>query len=68
MNNIFKLRKLYNKTQCEISDMLDYPKPLYSAFERGAINMPHEKVTRLADYYNVDVNYLLQDVFDSNFE
>ena len=58
MNNAQRLRKLYKKTQDEISDIIKYPKPLYAAFELGRMQLPREKLSELASFYNVTVDYL----------
>lgn len=58
MNNAQRLRKLYKKTQDEISDIIKYPKPLYAAFELGRMQLPSEKLSELASFYNVTVDYL----------
>ena len=66
MNNVQKLRRLYKKTQNDISDLIDYPKPLYAAFENGQIPMPEEKITLLCNYYNVTNEYPLKNsAFDT---
>lgn len=62
MNNAQKLRKLYKKTQDEISDVIEYSKPLYAAFESGKMGMPQDKLKTLAGYYNVTVDYLTKEV------
>ena len=59
MNNVQKLRKLYKKTQDEISDVIDYSKPLYAAFELGRIKLPKSKLIKLSNYYNVSFDYLV---------
>ena len=59
MNNVLKLRKLYKKTQDEISDVIDYPKPLYAAFEHGRFKLPKDKLVKLAKFYNVSFDYLI---------
>ncbi len=61
MNNAKKLRKYYKKTQDEISDIIEYAKPLYAAFELGKIPLPDDKLQKLADYFNVSVDYLTKD-------
>jgi transcriptional regulator with XRE-family HTH domain len=58
MNNAQKLRKLYKKTQDEISDIIEYPKPLYAAFELNRMQLPKEKLSLLAEFYNVTTEYL----------
>ena len=59
MNNAQKLRKLYKKTQNDISDIINYPKPLYAAFEQDKIKLPENKLIMLSRYYNVSVDYLI---------
>ena len=59
MNNAQKMRKLYKKTQDEISDVIRYPKPLYAAFELGKMRLPKSKLILLAEYYNVSFDYLV---------
>ncbi len=61
MNNARKLRKLYRMTQNDVSDEIVYPKPLYTAFEQGKMNLPDDKIKELAKLYNVSVEYLLSD-------
>ena len=60
MNNAQKLRKLYRKTQNDISDIINYPKPLYAAFELERMALPPKKLEVLSQYYNVSVDYLLK--------
>lgn len=59
MNNAQKLRKLYKKTQNDIADIIDYPKPLYAAFELDKMKLPENKLLMLSRFYNVSVSYLL---------
>lgn len=59
MHNAVKLRKLYGKTQEEISDLIDYPKPLYAAFEIGKYKIPKVKLSALAKVYNVSFGYIV---------
>lgn len=61
MNNAQKLRKLYKKTQNEIADVIDYPKPLYAAYELNRLELPKEKLTALSEYYHVPVTYFTED-------
>lgn len=61
MNNAQKLRKLYKKTQDDISDIIEYSKPLYAAFELGKIKIPKQKLVILSQYYNVSFDYIVND-------
>ncbi len=62
MNNVQKLRKLYKMTQNDVSELINYPKPLYTAFERGDMKLPGDKINILCNYYNVTADYLLKDM------
>lgn len=57
--NIRNLREDNDKTQAEIADLLHIKQTTYSKYELGKINIPIEVFIRLADYYNVSVDYLL---------
>lgn len=58
-NNILVLRKENKKTQEEIANYLYVRQTTYSKYERGAINIPIDVIIRLADYYDVSVDYLV---------
>lgn len=60
MNNAQKLRKLYKKTQSEISEIIEFAKPLYAAFEHEKLRLPEDKLRMLAQYYNVSIDYLVE--------
>ncbi len=62
--NVQKLRKLYKKTQCEICEIIDYPLPLYRAFESGRFILPEEKLIALCEYFNVSREYLCEGIRD----
>lgn len=64
MTNIQKLRNLYRMTQNDVCDAINYPKPLYSAFEKGKYVMPIDKVKELAKLFNVSVFHILKDMPD----
>ncbi len=59
MNNARKLRNLYRMTQKDIAVKIDYPRPLYQAFENGKYDMPEDKLQLLAKLYNVSIDYIL---------
>lgn len=61
MNNARKLRNLYRLTQKDVSRKINYPRPLYQAFENEKYNMPEDKLQLLAELYNVSVEYILND-------
>lgn len=58
MLNVIKLRHLYKKTQLEMAELLDLPRPLYNAFEQGRFKLSDEKIEILCHYFNVTEEYL----------
>ena len=52
------LREDTDKTQQQIADYLGTSQTMYARYERGANEMPLRHLIRLAEYYNVDMNYL----------
>ena len=57
--NIRNLREDNDKTQKELADYLNIKQTTYSKYELGKINIPVEVFVKLADYYDVSVDYLL---------
>ena len=57
--NIRNLREDHDKTQKELADYLNIKQSTYSKYELGKINIPVEVFIKLADFYNVSVDYLL---------
>lgn len=57
--NIRNLREDNDKTQQELADYLNVKQTTYSKYELGKINIPIEVFLKLADYYDVTVDYLL---------
>ncbi|MCI9273709.1 MAG: helix-turn-helix transcriptional regulator [Clostridiales bacterium] len=47
-------------SQKEIADYLHCDQSLYSKYERGERSIPIEFVIKLAKYYNVTLEYILQ--------
>lgn len=57
--NIRNLRIDNDKNQQELADYLHVKQTTYSKYELGKINVPVDVFMRLAEYYNVSVDYLL---------
>ena len=57
--NIRNLRIDHDLTQQAIADYLHVKQNTYSQYEIGVLNYPLDVLERLADYYNVSVDYLL---------
>lgn len=57
--NIRNLREDNDKKQAELANYLNVKQTTYSKYELGRINIPIEIFLKLADYYDVSVDYLL---------
>lgn len=56
---IRNLREDSDKKQQELADYLNVKQTTYSKYELGKVNIPVEVFIKLADYYDVSVDYLL---------
>lgn len=54
-----KLRRIKNLTQEEIANIIGVKLTTYQKYERDVISPPHDKLIKLADFYEVSVDYLL---------
>lgn len=57
--NIRNLRVDHDLTQQTVADYLHVKQNTYSQYEIGVLSYPVDVLERLADYYNVSVDYLL---------
>jgi len=48
-----------DKTQQEIADMLVCNRQVYARYERGIREIPVSMLIKLAQYYNVSVDYMI---------
>lgn len=56
---IRNFREDSDKKQQELADYLNIKQTTYSKYELGKVNIPVEVFIKLADYYDVSVDYLL---------
>ena len=56
--NIRKLRVEHKKLQTEMAAYLDVKQTTYSKYELGKINIPVDVLIKLADFYDVTLDYL----------
>lgn len=54
------LRESKDITQKELSNILFCSQRVYSNYERGDIDIPTSILIKLADYYDVSVDYILE--------
>ena len=59
INRLKSLRKGERKTQDDMSKMLKIQRSTYGEYERGKITPPMDKITFLANYFGVSVDYLM---------
>ncbi len=57
--NIRNLREDNDKKQQELAEYLNIKQTTYSKYELGKINIPIEVFIKLADYYDVTIDYLV---------
>jgi len=57
--NIRNLREDSDKRQQDLADYLNVKQTTYSKYELGRINVPVEVFIKLADYYDVTIDYLV---------
>ena len=57
--NIRNLREDNDKKQQELADYLNVKLTTYSKYELGKINIPIEVFIKLADYYDVSIDYIV---------
>jgi len=53
------LREDSDKKQIELAKYLNVDQSTYSDYENGKINIPLEQLIRLADFYDVSLDYLV---------
>lgn len=58
-NRVRDLREDNNKTQKEIATLLNMQLTVYQRYERGERELPLWAAIKLADYYNVTLDYLV---------
>ena len=57
--NVRDLREDNDKTQREIANLLNMQLTVYQRYERGERELPLWAAIKLADYYNVTLDYLV---------
>ena len=57
--NIRNLREDHDKLQIELAAYLNVKQTTYSKYELGKINIPVDVLIKLADFYEVSLDYLV---------
>ena len=58
-SRIRDLREDNDKKQIELAKYLNIDQSTYSDYENGKINIPIEQLIKIADFYNVSLDYLV---------
>ncbi len=58
-DNIKTLRNENNKLQVELAEYLNVKQTTYSKYELGKINIPVDVLIKLADLYDVSLDYIV---------
>ena len=58
IQRIRDLREDSDKKQIELAKYLNIDQSTYSDYETGKINIPLEQLIKIADFYNVSLDYL----------
>ena len=58
LNRIKYLREDSDLTQTRIARMINVAQTTYSDYEKGKIRIPIDIVIKLAEFYDVDMNYI----------
>ena len=57
---IRELREDHDLTQVQMGKILSCSQRVYSNYERGELDIPTEILIKLADFYEVSVDYLVE--------
>lgn len=67
--NIRNLRKKHDKLQIELAMYLNVRQTTYSKYELGKIQLPVDILLKLADFYDVSIDYIVgRSTNDSSFK
>ena len=58
-DNIRNLREDVDQTQTQLANYLNVKQTTYSKYELGKLNVPVEVLIKLADYYDVTLDYIV---------
>ena len=59
MNNLKELRKKHRLTQTELASFIGITQNTYSYWENDKVKIDNISLNKLADYFNVSVDYIL---------
>lgn len=66
--NLRAIREDRDIKQKQVAEMLNVSQNTYSQYETGVISLTAEVLIKLADYYNVSIDYLLDRTDNPDFK
>ena len=60
LKRLRELREDHDLKQTDIAKLLGIHQPVYSRYERGYQNIPLEHLVKLADFYQVSLDYIFE--------
>ena len=67
LSKIKDLKEDADLTQAEVSEIIEVSANHYGKYERGETDIPFSKAIKLADYYNVSLDYIAGRTNDKTF-
>ena len=64
--NLKKLRLEHNLTQKELANKINITQSNYSKYEKGILKLDAETLIKIADIFNVSLDYLCEHKFENN--
>lgn len=66
--NLKKLRKEHHLTQAEVAEILQTSSVNYNRYENGLVQIDIQSLIKLADFYKVSLDYLLEHEVKGNVD
>ena len=60
LKRVRELREDHDLKQTDMAKLLGIHQPVYSRYERGYQNIPLEHLVKLADFYQVSLDYIFE--------
>ena len=57
---LIDLREERNLKQKDLASLLNIQQSAYSKYETGRVNVPTDNLAKIADFYNINIEYLME--------
>ena len=68
MENLKKIRKVYNLTQEDVADKLNIARTTYQSYENDSNKMNYEMLKKLSKLFNISIDFLLENVCENKLD